>query len=309
MTQPTVFIAGPTASGKSLLAMELCQRFPCEIISVDSATVYRGLDVGTAKPDVALRSKVPHHLVDIRDPVDRYSAGQFCKDALAALARIRGAGKIPVLVGGTGLYFRALERGLSPLPEGDHATRQNLQEAAERCGWPELHRSLAEADPETAAKIHPNDAQRISRALEVLQQSGLGQRGWHELHPPQPVVTPSVRVLVAPQQRARLHQRIEARFDDMLRQDIVGELVGLRAKWNLDRSLPSMRLVGYRQVWSYLEGELDHDGMRSAAVAATRQLARRQLTWFRSWQGAEWLDPEGEDAVGRLCSLVAPVAK
>lgn len=289
--------------------MELCQRFPCEIISVDSATVYRGLDVGTAKPDAALRSKVPHHLLDIRDPVERYSAGQFCKDALAALAQIRGAGKIPVLVGGTGLYFRALERGLSPMPEGDDVTRQDLLAEAARCGWPELHGRLAAADPETAAKIHPNDAQRISRALEVLRQSGLGQRGWHELHPPRPVVTPSVRVLVAPRQRARLHQRIEARFAGMLRRGIIGELVDLRAKWKLDKGLPSMRLVGYRQVWDYLEGELDHEGMRRAAVAATRQLARRQLTWFRSWQGAEWLDPEGGDAVGRLCSLVAQAAE
>lgn len=288
---PVVFIAGPTAAGKTGLALELCRRFPCEVVCVDSATVYRGLDIGTAKPDMQARKVAPHHLVDICDPIECYSAGRFSKDAVAAVASIQEAGRIPLLVGGTGLYFRALEQGLSPLPEGDIATRQYIAAEAAKHGWPSLHCRLAAADPETAAGINQNDTQRISRALEVFLKSGRGQSDWWRKNPPRTILKPTLRIVVAPTDRAALHRRIEARFDAMLQLGIVDELSILRGKWSLGKDLPAMRLVGYRQVWCHLDGELDYSAMRQNAVAATRQLARRQLTWFRSWQEALWLDP------------------
>lgn len=300
MLPPAIFLMGPTASGKSDLALALVQRLPCEIISVDSAMVYRGMDIGTAKPERAVREAVPHHLIDIRDPSEPYSAAQFRADALRVMAGITRAGRIPLLVGGTGLYFRALERGLSALPGADPAVRVRLGAEGEAQGWAALHARLAEVDPAAAARIHPNDPQRIQRALEVYELSGvpmstLQTGGDGERFPYAPL-----KLVLSPPERERLHVRIAGRFRRMLEEGLVDEVRALYERGDLDPALPSLRAVGYRQVWQFLAGEIDCDEMERRAIIATRQFAKRQLTWLRAEPDARWFDSEAADLLATV---------
>ncbi len=273
---------GPTASGKSALATTLASRFPVEIVSVDSAQVYRGMDVGTAKPSAAERATVLHHLIDIIDPTEVYSAAQFRGDAVGLMQEITERGRTPLLVGGTMLYFKALRDGLSELPQSDASVRAQIDaEAAER-GWPALHVELAKVDAQTAARLKPTDSQRIQRALEVYRLSG---RPMSALLSRQKQERPPFRLIeigLAPNDRSELHRRIEARFDAMLKNGLVEELSLLRKRYILRSGLPSMRCVGYRQAWQFLEGELDRSELRNRGIFATRQLAKRQLTWLRA---------------------------
>jgi len=289
---PVVLIMGPTASGKTDLAVAvvdaLAPMLPCEIVSVDSALVYRGLDIGTAKPSPALRARYPHRLVDICDPAEAYSAARFRADALAAIAQIRARGALPLLVGGTMLYFRALLRGLSPLPEADPALRERLAREAAARGPAGMHGWLADVDPAAAARIHPNDPQRVQRALEVYLASGrpmssLWQAGDGGLD------LPTVKLVRSPRERAVLHRRIETRFDAMLAAGFLDEVRGLMRRGDLAPELPAMRAVGYRQAWAHVAGACDAAALRARALAATRQLAKRQYTWLRSEPDCTWL--------------------
>ena len=285
-----LFLMGPTASGKTALAVELVRRLPFEIISVDSAQVYREMDIGTAKPDVETRRIAPHRLVDIRDPAEAYSAGQFRADALREIAAIQAAGHIPLLVGGTMLYFRALERGLAELPTADPALRARL--AAERAeqGGAALHARLARLDPAAAARIHPADSQRIQRALEVYELTGRPLTELCAVSRNESLPFRIVKWIVAPANRQVLHERIKQRFQLMLAQGFVAEVECLRRRGDLNPDAPSMRAVGYRQVWAYLDGRLDEAAMVERGIIATRQYAKRQLTWLRAEAGAVWLD-------------------
>lgn len=286
-----IFLMGPTASGKTALAMALHQALPVEIISVDSALIYRGMDIGSAKPTADELTQVPHHLIDIRDPAESYSAADFRSDALRLIADIQHRGNIPLLVGGTMLYFKALLDGISPLPEAQPEVRQQLEQEAEKLGWAELHRQLAEVDPVSAARIHPNDPQRINRALEVYRITGqsltelTAQKG-------EPFAYPVHQFAIAPQDRAVLHQRIALRYQQMLGSGFEDEVRVLKQRPDLHLDLPSMRCVGYRQMWQYLDGECSYDEMVQRGIAATRQLAKRQLTWLRSWQQLTWLSSD-----------------
>lgn len=287
---PVVFMTGPTASGKTGLAVQLVDRLPLEIVSVDSALVYRGLDIGTAKPDAATRAHAPHHLIDIAEPEETYSAGRFRVDARAAIEAIHARGRVPLLAGGTMLYFRALAQGIAPMPSADAATRHALEREMRTRGLPALHAELAGVDPEAAARIHPNDPQRIQRALEVWRLTGqpISARQAHA----DPLPNPVLRLVVAPSRREILHRRIERRFRAMLDAGLVAEVEALRRRPAMHAALPAMRAVGYRQVWQYLEGEIDHARMIERGIIATRQLAKRQLTWLRGLDDAEWLDGE-----------------
>ncbi len=287
---PVLCLMGPTASGKTALAVELVRRLPFDIISVDSALVYREMDIGTAKPDLKTRRIAPHRLVDIVDPVEPYSAGRFRIDALREIADIQAAGRVPLLVGGTLLYFRALERGLAELPPADPAVRARLMTALAEQGSAGLHARLARLDPMTAERIHPHDSQRIQRALEVYELAG---RSLTELCAfPRNELLPfqMIKLIVAPTDRQVLHERIERRFQAMLEQGFIAEVERLRARGDLDLDKPSMRSVGYRQVWTYLDGGLDYASMVERGIVATRQFAKRQLTWLRAELGANWLD-------------------
>jgi tRNA dimethylallyltransferase len=300
-----IFLMGPTASGKTALAIELRRRFPVDLISVDSAQVYRGMDIGTAKPDAETLCRAPHALIDIRDPAESYSAAEFRADALEAMARITAAGRVPLLVGGTMLYFRALARGLAELPSASPELRAALEAEAREHGLQQLHDRLSALDPEAARRIHPNDPQRIQRALEVIELTG---RPLSELQREQQDAELGYRVLrvvACPQPRARLHERIEQRFRLMLEQGFLREVEMLRARGDLHRDLPSMRCVGYRQAWSYLEGEIDRAEMVRQAVVATRQLAKRQLTWLRQESDAMWYDPTEESAQDSVIGEIA----
>ena len=285
---------GPTAAGKTSLAVSLMQRLPVEIISVDSALVYRGMDIGTGKPDAATLALAPHHLLDIRDPTEAYSAAAFRHDALVLMQQITQRGHIPLLVGGTMLYFRALLRGLDDLPQADAALRAQIEaEAAER-GWPALHAELAQHDPITATRLQPTDAQRIQRALEVFRVSGVPLSTQLTATP----ATLPYRVLqlaLIPSDRSVLHQRIATRFDAMLAQGLLEELAALRQKFVLHAGMTAMRCVGYRQAWEYLDGVIDRAILRDKGIAATRQLAKRQLTWLRSWPETVTLDCLADD--------------
>ena len=301
---PAIFLMGPTASGKTALAVSLVERFPLEIISVDSALVYRGMDIGTAKPDAATLSRAPHHLLDIRDPTDAYSAAAFCDDARRLMADIVARGRVPLLVGGTMLYFRALLRGLDDLPRADAALRKKLEAEAAARGWPALHADLAKVDPVTAARLAPNDSQRIGRALEIFQLAGtpmsaLLDRAQSEL--PYRVL----QLALIPSDRAVLHQRIAARFDTMLAEGLLDEVETLRRDYALKPDLPAMRAVGYRQAWAYLDGDIDMKALREQGIAATRQLAKRQLTWLRSWADVVVLDSLAEDVDAQATTRVA----
>ena len=301
---PAVFLMGPTASGKTALACELAERFPLDLVSVDSALVYRGLDIGAAKPDAATLARWPHALVDIRDPAQPYSAAEFRGDALAAMREITARGRVPLLVGGTGLYFRALQRGLSELPEADPALRTRLGEEAARIGWPAMHERLARLDPAAAARIGPNDAQRLQRALEVIALSGRPlselQRGGRGGAFPWRVL----KLALLPGDRRPLHARIAERFDAMLAASFLDELRALRARGDLHADLPAIRAVGYRQGWEYLDGATDAAGFRDRAIFATRQLAKRQITWLRAELDARVLDPEASPPLARAAEAV-----
>lgn len=295
-----ILLCGPTASGKSGLALELARRAPVEIVSVDSAQVYRGFDIGAAKPSPALRAAVPHHLIDLRAPQQTYSAGEFVADALRAIADIRARGRMPLLVGGTMLYFNALLRGLAPLPRADAALRARLDARGAAEGWPALHAELAGVDPEAAARIHPNDPQRIQRALEVWYASGRPISAWQRDTAPGHGLVFERWALVPPD-RAVLHQRIAERFHAMMQEGFLDEVRGLRRLPDLDPSAPALRAVGYRQLWQYLDGPESAEGLAravAAGIAATRQLAKRQLTWINAdpgWQRLDPLDPAAPD--------------
>ena len=290
---PAIFLMGPTASGKTSLAVELLKHFPFEIISVDSALVYRGMDIGTAKPDAELLARAPHRLIDIREPAEASSAAEFRDDALDAMADITARGRIPLLVGGTFLYFRALEAGLSDMPAADPVIRARLEDEAVQLGREGMHARLAAVDPEAAARIHANDPQRIQRALEVFALSG---RPISEFHQQQQTDTLPYRVLklgLVPADRAVLHGLIRQRFEHMLVDGLVDEVRGLFYRGDLTAELPAMRAVGYRQVWAFLAGKSGYDEMVEQAIVATRQYAKRQLTWLRSEAGLETF-PAGE---------------
>jgi tRNA dimethylallyltransferase len=279
-------LLGPTASGKSTLALELAARLPLEIVSVDSAQVYIGMDIGTAKPSAAQRAQVRHHLVDLIDPTERYSAGRFRADCVGAIMEILVRGKIPLLVGGTMLYYKALAQGIDALPQADPGLRASIDARAARVGWPALHAELARVDPVTAARLSPNDAQRIQRALEVWELSGKPISALQKAAATTLPFELKAYALV-PEDRAELHRRIAGRFERMLADGLVEEVADLRKRHALHSSLPSMRCVGYRQAWGYLEGEYGRDALRDKGIAATRQLAKRQLTWLRSLPGIE----------------------
>jgi tRNA dimethylallyltransferase len=286
-----IALMGPTASGKTALAVEWAQRIGGEIVSVDSALVYRGMDIGSAKPDAETLARSPHHLLDLRDPHDSYSAADFAIDAREAMDAIHARGKIPLLVGGTGLYFRALLDGLSPMPASDPALRAQLLEEGATRGWPALHAEMAAVDPEAGMRIGPADTQRISRALEVWRLSGRAISDWQGETSPTPFPFRVLKLVLAPADRAVLHARIEARFDTMLADGFLDEMRKLRTDTRLHPDLPSMRAVGYRQAWRHLDGATDAAGFRAEAIAATRQLAKRQFTWLRGELDARWFDP------------------
>ncbi len=286
---------GPTASGKTPLAVELVQHFPFEIVSVDSAMVYRGMDIGTAKPDSATLKMAPHRLINIVDPSEPYSAGQFRHDALREIKNIHAQEKIPLLVGGTMMYFRALTQGLAHLPQANAATRAELQLRAKQEGSEKLHAELSQVDPVAAAKIHANDAQRIQRALEVFRLTGkpISQLQSEATHPLSNYTV--YYFALVPHDRAQLHARIAERFHQMLAQGFIEEVKKLYARGDLTPDLPSMRSVGYRQAWEYLAGKISDDEMCEQAIAATRQLAKRQLTWLRSWPDIVWFDSDDKN--------------
>ncbi len=296
-------LLGPTASGKSGLAMQLAERVPIEIVSVDSGQVYRGMDIGTAKPSGEERARVPHHLIDVVAPTERYSAGQFRDEAIATVHQIVARGRIPLLVGGTMLYYRALAHGIDPLPVAHAEIRAAIGDEALRRGWPALHAELARVDPGSAQRIKPNDAQRIQRALEVFRAAGRPisalQSGTR--------AAPPFRVrsfALMPRDRAALHATIARRFDAMLSAGLIEELEALRAAYPLEASMTSMRCVGYRQVWEHLEGRYDRPTLREKASAATRQLAKRQMTWLRSPDDVELLDPDRPSLVDELAARI-----
>lgn len=307
MRPPVMFLMGPTAAGKTGLAIALAERLPIEIVSVDSALIYRGMDIGTAKPEPHVLAEIPHHLVDILEPTEIYSAAQFRADALDAIEDIHQRGKIPLLAGGTMLYFRALERGLAVLPEADYAIRARLEDEAERQGWAVLHARLAVVDPEAAARIHMNDPQRIQRALEVYELTGEPLSHLLERTGGEPFPYPIAKWIVAPRDRAWLHARIAMRFRQMLEQGLVDEVQRLRERGDLDTSKPAIRAVGYRQVWEYLDGNYDYDTMVNRGIAATRQFAKRQLTWLRAETGGEWFASEDPDLSSLLTARAAAV--
>jgi len=298
-------LLGPTASGKSALALALARHLPLEIVSIDSTQVYRGLDIGSAKPSVSDRERVSHHLLDLRDPTQPYSAAHFLHDATLVIQDIRSRGKLPLVVGGTMMYARALREGLSQLPSADAAVRARIEtEAAER-GWPELHARLRAIDPETAQRLAPTDRQRIGRALELFELSG--QRPSELLRAPTRALFRLRTIALMPADRAHLHRRIEQRFDAMLERGFIAEVRALRARAELHARLPSVRSVGYRQAWEHLERGTSLEQFRSAAIAATRQLAKRQLTWLRSMADATRIDPFAADALERIRVALEPV--
>lgn len=297
-----IFLMGPTASGKTDLAARLLDKFPCEIISVDSALVYRGMDIGTAKPDAAFLKKTPHHLLDMCDPAEHYSAARFAEDARVLIQQIVNQGKIPLLVGGTGLYFRALQQGLSDLPAADPAIRERLGREAQEIGWAALHSRLATLDPIAAQRIHPNDPQRIQRALEVceLTNQPMSARFGQKKALPYRVL----KLVIAPIDRDILRARIALRFQKMLDAGLVEEVKQLFQRGDLNLDSPSIRSVGYRQVWHYLTGEWDYPQMVEKGIIATRQLAKRQLTWLRSEKEAQWFDSEHLDLTAQIVTVI-----
>lgn len=295
-----IALMGPTASGKTALAVDWAGQLDTEIISVDSALVYRGLDIGAAKPDAATRALAPHHLVDVRDPHEVFSAADFAREALPAMQALAARGRVPLLVGGTGLYFSALLQGLSDMPAADPGLRAAIHAEAGVRGWEALHAELAAVDPAAGRRIKPQDPQRITRALEVYRLTGRAITDWQQAAAWRPFPFRLLKLVLAPADRAVLHARIERRFDQMLAEGFLDEVRCLRADPRLHPDLPAMRAVGYRQAWAHLEGRVDAAGFRAQAIAATRQLAKRQLTWLRGQLDARWFDPAtGRDELAR----------
>ncbi len=295
---------GPTASGKTDLAIALCQHLNTEVISVDSALIYKGMDIGSAKPTAEELALAPHRLIDILDPSESYSVADFRRDALWHIEDLHRQGKIPLLVGGTMMYFKGLIEGLSPLPEADAEVRRRLETEAKEKGWPALHQELSEIDPAAAAKISPNDSQRINRALEVYRISG---QTMSELQQTKQAPFPYRlhQFAIAPPERSELHARIEKRFKIMLDMGFENEVKSLYLRGDLHPDLPSIRCVGYRQMWDYLDGQVSYDEMVFRGIAATRQLAKRQLTWLRSWQDVTWLTTGAEENLQRVVSSLS----
>ena len=306
---PAIFLMGPTAAGKTDLAIELTKVLPCELVSVDSALVYRGMDIGTAKPSRQQLAEFPHRLIDILDPAQSYSAADFRRDALEAMADITARGKIPLLVGGTMLYFKALLEGLANMPSADAGVRAQLEAEAQVHGWQALHDQLATVDPVSAARIHPNDPQRLVRALEVYRVSGKSMTEHHEQQIAQSADGSAsgqgqlpytvANLAIAPADRKVLHDRIALRFVQMLEQGFLDEVLALRSRTDLHAGLPAIRAVGYRQVWDHLDGKLTREEMQERGIIATRQLAKRQFTWLRSWENLYWLDSLARDNLPR----------
>ena len=289
-----ICLMGPTACGKTGAAIEMVKQGGYEIISVDSAMVYRGMDIGTATPTAAELDVAPHRLINIRDPAEPYSVGDFCDDAQREIQAILENGNIPLLVGGTMMYFHQLQQGYSELPSADPTIRQQVATEAEQQGWPTLHTKLQQVDSKTAEQLHPNDAQRISRALEIYYQTGKPLSVWHAEQQLQPPQYQFENIILAPEERSVIHQRIEQRFDLMLEQGFIDEVQALYQRDNLHPDLSSIRSVGYRQAWDYCAGAIDKNTMRERAVIATRQLCKRQFTWLRRWQDARWITSSSE---------------
>ncbi|SHI14900.1 tRNA (adenosine(37)-N6)-dimethylallyltransferase MiaA [Pollutimonas bauzanensis] len=306
MTTPIICLAGPTAAGKSATTLALARRWPIEIIVVDSATIYRGMDIGTAKPSKAEQALAPHHLLDIRDPAESYSAAEFQQDATGLIQAIRARGNIPLLCGGTMLYYKALREGLNELPAADPVVRAQIDDEAQACGWPQLHRQLAGFDPATAARLAPNDSQRLQRAIEIYRISGRPMSAWlDDGRPPRDDGLRFITISLEPSDRLALHARIALRFRAMIEQGLLGEVQALRRRPDLHPGLPAIRCVGYRQLWDHLEGRTSLEPAVEQAVAATRQLAKRQLTWLRSQPGRHVIDCLAPDAAARAVDRIA----
>ena len=304
-SRPTaILLMGPTAAGKTDLAMALHERLECDLISMDSAMVYRGMDIGSAKPSLQELARAPHRLIDIRDPAEPYSAADFRDDALREMRQITAAGRTPLLVGGTMMYAKRLLEGVANLPPADPAIRAELQREVERDGLAALHEALAHIDPESARRIHPNDPQRLMRAMEVYRASNMTLTELWRQQRPETFPWKVLSIGVTPLERRILHERIAERFDVMLKAGLIEEVASLRARGDLHANLPSMKSVGYRQVWEYLDGESDIEQLRQRTVVATRQLAKRQLTWLRGWPGLHWTDTQGNDALSEILKLV-----
>jgi tRNA dimethylallyltransferase len=286
---PAIFLMGPTASGKTQVALDLAQQLPCEIISVDSALVYRGMDIGTAKPDKATLLRTPHRLIDIRDPADSYSVASFRADAMREMVDITARGKLPLLVGGTMLYFKSLLDGLADMPATDPQVRAEVLADATRLGWPAMHARLAMIDPETAALLHPNHSQRIGRALEIYRMSGKTMSAFRSEQQKSSFPYRVLQIALLPEDKAALHNRIESRFSDMMASGFLAEVEMLYKRGDLHMELPSIRAVGYREVWQFLSGSLTREELVARAIISTRQLAKRQMTWLRGWQGLQLL--------------------
>ena len=304
MLPPAIFLMGPTASGKTDLAMALYDNLPCEIISVDSAMIYRQMDIGTATPDADFLARYPHRLVDILDPAESYSAADFRSDALREMAEITAAGKIPLLVGGTMLYYQALLKGLARLPQADQAIRDRLVAEAEQHGWEYLHQRLQQVDPEAAQRIHPNDPQRMQRALEVYEITGRSMTALWQEQEQQRLPYKVTQLCVMPQERKILHERIEKRFHIMLEQGFEEEVRKLWDRGDLDIGMPSIRCVGYRQMWEYFAGTWGYDTMIEKGVIATRQLAKRQVTWLRSWENLNHFESDDPNLTNNALKLL-----
>ena len=296
---PAIFLLGPTASGKSDLAMKLTSHLPVELVSVDSALVYRDMNIGTAKPDAEILRQYPHHLVDIRNPDEVYSAADFRSEVLTLMSAISERGNIPLLVGGTMLYFKVLIEGIASMPAADSAIREKIVREAETGGWQKVRQRLAEVDPESAARIHPNDPQRLQRALEIWELTGESMTQLHKKQQNLVSLPFSVcQLAIIPSDRADLHRIIAARFEQMIKDGFIEEVEHLREKYDLNAELPSIKSVGYRQVWQYLEGEVDRKAMQERAIIATRQLAKRQFTWLRGWSNLKEIPfPEVNEAL------------
>lgn len=300
---PVICLMGPTASGKTALAMALCDALPCDIVSVDSALVYRNMDIGTAKPTKAELQQYPHRLINLRDASESYSAADFCRDALAQIDEIRANNRIPLLVGGTMMYFKSLIEGISPLPTANTEIRQAIEKEATELGWQAIHDKLSEIDPVSAQRIHPNDPQRVTRALEVYRLTGntltqLTQNKGAKL------AGNILQLAITPKDRSILHDRIAQRYQQMIDLGFEQEVLALKARADLHQDLPSIRCVGYRQMWQYLAGEYDHEEMIFRGVCATRQLAKRQLTWLRRWPDLHWLTTDDKSNLSQVLSLL-----
>jgi tRNA dimethylallyltransferase len=301
---PVITLMGPTASGKTALAMELCDALPCDIISVDSALIYKGMDIGTAKPTKAELAKYPHRLIDLLEPSESYSAADFCRDALTEITKIRDQGRIPLLVGGTMMYFKSLIDGISPLPEADPSIRADIEKEAAEQGWDYIHQQLQAVDAEAAERIHKNDPQRLIRALEVYRITGHNLSHLIQIKGDK-LSGDILQFAITPNDRALLHHRIEQRFEQMIAEGFEDEVVKLKQRSDLHENLPAIRCVGYRQMWQYLNGEFNHEDMVFKGICATRQLAKRQLTWLRGWPELHWLETGNKTNLSQILAITS----